>query len=71
MKCVTLEEGMDILREIHEGSMATMPHLEHWLEKRTDQASSSQQSYQTWKTSLGDAMDANSSENKLMFQPTT
>jgi hypothetical protein len=52
-------------------SVETMPHLEHWLEKRTDQASSSQQPYQMRKTSSEDAMDANSSANKLMFQPTT
>jgi hypothetical protein len=35
MKCVTKEDGYDILREIHEGSAATTQLQERWLAKHT------------------------------------
>jgi len=68
MKCVTLEEGKDILREIHEGVCGNNATSWTLVGKAYMSGFFGQQLFQTQKTLSDDALAANSSAKRLTFQ---
>ena len=68
MKCVTLEEGKDILREIHEGVCGN--HATSWtlVGKAYRSGFFGQQLFQTQKTLSDDALVANSLARRYISQ---
>ena len=71
MKCVTLEEGKYILREIHEGVCGNHAASRTLVGKAYNSVFSSQLPYRTQKTSSEDVLAANFSAKRLMCQHTT
>jgi hypothetical protein len=70
MKCVTKEDGYDILREIHEAFTATKQLQEHWWGKHTGPAFGGPPQCPMRRILYADAKIVNSSASSLMFQPT-
>ena len=66
MKCVTLDEGKDILREIHEGVCGNHATSRTLAARLTGQDSFGQQLFQMQKTLSDDALAANSTARRLM-----
>jgi hypothetical protein len=70
MKCVTTEDGLDILREIHKGVCANTPRQSHWSAKHTEPVSGGLPPCPTPKIWCEDVRTASSSVSKLMSRPT-
>jgi hypothetical protein len=70
MKCVTREDGYDILREIHEGVCGNHAASERWWGKHTELVFGGPPQCLMLRTSCGDAKTANSLANNLTSQLT-
>jgi ribonuclease HI len=70
MKCVTGEDGYNILREIHEGVATTTQLQERWWGKHTELVSGGPPQCLMLRTSCGDAKTVNSLASNLTSQLT-
>ena len=70
MKCLTAEEGKEILKLMKAHVETTQPHVP-WSVKSSDQDFTSQQHYQMQKHSSDGVKDANTSPNRITYLLTT